>query len=69
MHVGQKVKYIGTSDEQVRWGSNDDPRGRLHVGEVYTVSMVEVHTYHTKIDLEGWPGKRFNSCFLEPIKD
>jgi len=57
------VEYIGCSKEQIRWGSNDDPRSLLVIGKEYTIEKVKVHSQHTKIKLlykMGW----FNSvCF------
>lgn len=66
--VGTKVKFIGAVDAQTRWGGNDDPRMFLIVGEVYEVQSVEVHTWHTKIVLKQFPGKRFNSVCFEPVE-
>lgn len=61
--VGNEIKFIGCSKEQINWGNNDDPTDILLVGETYKVSKVEVHSQHTKIYLEGIVG-RFNSvCF------
>jgi len=65
MKVGSKVKFKGSSDEQVAWGNNDDPRKILNEKEVYTIEDVEVHTWHTKIYLEGIKGKFNNVCFEE----
>ena len=60
------ARYIGAIDAQVRWGGNDDPRTILEEGVVYAVKSVEVHSCHTKIELEAFPGKKFNSvCFEE----
>ena len=57
------VEYLGCSEEQIRWGNNDDPRSFLIVGREYTVAKVDVHSQHTKVKLYnkmGW----FNSvCF------
>ena len=57
------VEYLGCSEEQIRWGNNDDPRSFLIVGKEYTVEKVDVHSQHTKVKLYnkmGW----FNSvCF------
>lgn len=61
----ERVIYIGTSDEQVRWGSNDDPRGVLQEGKEYEVEQAEVHSWHTKIKLVGIEG-RFNSVSFKP---
>lgn len=63
-----KIKYTGCTDEQVRWGGNDDPRGVLKEGEVYTLKDKEVHSWHTKITLEEVPG-RFNSVCFEEVDD
>ena len=63
MKKNDVVEYIGCSQEQINWGSNDDPRSFLIVGKEYTVEKVDVHSQHTKIKLYnkmGW----FNSvCF------
>jgi len=61
-----KVKYVGATDNQVRWGSNDDPRGLLIKGQIYNVSRKEEHSWHTKLYLEKFPKLKFNSvCFKE----
>ena len=62
------VQYIGCSDEQVRWGNNNDPRSYLIVGKEYIVEKVDVHSQHTKIKLYnkvGW----FNSVCFEIKKE
>ena len=64
-----KVRYIGASEAQVNYGSNDDPRGLLKEGKIYTLQRKEVHSYHTKYYLKEFPGKKFNSiCFEEVAK-
>lgn len=63
---GDHVKYIGTFDEQVQWGNNDDPRETLIEGFTYYVEKVEVHSYHTKLHLRGIYGK-FNSVSFEKV--
>jgi hypothetical protein len=69
MKKGSKIKFIGASDDQVKWGSNDDPRDVLKINEIYTIKEVEVHSWHTKIYLEEAPGK-FNSVhFREMVND
>ena len=52
----ETVVFDGTSDEQVRWGGNDDPREVLEVGDEYEVEETEVHSWHTKIKLKGFDG-------------
>jgi hypothetical protein len=66
--VGNTVKYLGCTIEQVRWGSNDDPTGILIVGDKYYVEHVYVHSQHTKIELRGVKGK-FNSVCFEVTHD
>lgn len=61
--VGDCVKFIGCSKEQIAWGNNDDPNQVLFVGDKYYVEKVEIHSQHTKLTLRGVAG-RFNSvCF------
>jgi hypothetical protein len=64
---GDKVRYIGVTDTQVKWGSNDDPRLVLEEGKIYTISSVDIHSWHTKVELEGIEG-RFNSVSFEPAE-
>jgi hypothetical protein len=61
--VGNTVKFLGCSPEQVRWGSNDDPTGILIVGDKYYVEHVYIHSQHTKIELRGVKGKFNSVCF------
>ena len=63
---GDWVRYVGASDQQVRWGGNDDPRGVLKQGELYTLVNVDVHKWHTKLSLEGIPNLAFNSVHFNP---
>jgi hypothetical protein len=64
--AGDKVRYTGSIEEQVRWGNNDNPVGILIEGDVYYVERVEVHTWHTKLYLRGVYGK-FNSVCFEKV--
>ena len=68
MKIGSKVKFIGSSDEQVKWGNNDDPKKILNKKEIYTIENIEVHSWHTKIYLEDIKGK-FNSISFEEISN
>jgi hypothetical protein len=63
---GDKVRYTGSIEEQVRWGNNDNPVGVLIEGDVYYVERVEIHTWHTKLYLRGVYGK-FNSVCFEKV--
>lgn len=65
---GMKVKYLGASEEQIRWGGNDDPRPLLTLGQVYEVEEKEVHSWHTKIRLVGIVGQ-FNDSSFEYCED
>lgn len=67
MKPGDKVIFVGCSVDQINWGSNDDPNKSLSIGAVYTISEVDVHSWHTKISLEGFSG-RFNSVCFEKIQ-
>lgn len=62
-----RVKYIGATDEQVRWGGNDDPRKILTCGQVYEVWRVEEHTWHTRYYLDGYEQYQFNSVCFEVV--
>jgi hypothetical protein len=64
--IGDKVIYTGSSDDQVRWGSNDDPTKVLITGDTYQIEKVEVHSWHTKLHLRGIKGK-FNSVSFEKL--
>lgn len=69
MEVGDKVIFIGSNETRVNWGGNDDPyKMGLVEGEDYTVWGVEVHSWHTKINLKGIDG-RFNSASFEEVID
>lgn len=63
----REVKFIHASDFQVNWGSCDDPRGVLVPGKKYVLEHLDVHSYHTKVFLEGVTCKRGfpSSCFME----
>lgn len=60
-----KVLYKGCSNEQVKWGNNDDPRRALVEGEVYEILNVEKHSWHTKYTLAGFVGQFNSVCFIE----
>lgn len=67
MKPGDKVKFTTADDDQVRWGSNDDPRLVLNTTDVYEIENVEVHSWHTKLYLKGIKGK-FNNVSFEKIE-
>jgi len=62
---GDRVKLVEKQDkDQIRWGSNDDPNNLVEIGKTYILESVDVHSWHTKITLEGIKG-RFNSVNFE----
>ena len=62
-NTGDRVKFIGCSKEQIRWGNNDDPNEILIKGNEYIVENVRVHSQHTKLTLRGVSGKFNSVCF------
>ena len=62
MKAGDEVVYIGCDDKQKKFGNCDDPSA-LTIGAIYTISIVEIHTWHTKISLVGYEGKFNSVCF------
>ena len=60
---GDKAIYIGCTQEQVDWGSNDDPRKLLFENFEYYVEKVDIHSQHTKLTLRGIYGKFNSVCF------
>ncbi|MBU1082748.1 MAG: hypothetical protein KKB59_19920 [Spirochaetes bacterium] len=66
MKIGDKVRFIGASGEQTRWGTHTNPDGILVIGEEYTVSNIEEHSWHTKVFLVGINGN-FNSVCFEVV--
>jgi hypothetical protein len=57
------VVYIGCSQEQINWGSNDDPRLILVEGNKYEIETISIHSQHTKLTLKGISGKFNSVCF------
>jgi hypothetical protein len=63
MKKNDVVEYIGCSEEQIKWGSNDDPRSFLILGKEYTIEKVFVQSKHTKIKLYHKMGLFNSVCF------
>ena len=61
-----RVRYIGCSDAQAKWGGCDDPREQLVAGEVYLVEDKEVHRWHTRYIIDG---QGYNSVCFEEIPE
>lgn len=65
---GDKVVFIGISDDQIKWGaSSDDPRLVCIENTTYEIEVVEVHSWHTKLKLKYVEGC-FNSVAFEKVK-
>jgi hypothetical protein len=61
MKILTSARFDGASDAQIKWGGNDDPNKVLKIGTLYDVVDIEVHSWHTKLQLHGIDGK-FNSA-------
>jgi hypothetical protein len=68
IRVGDFVKFIGCTREQINWGNNSDPENLLMVNGVYYVQDMIVKSSHTKLILRGVEGK-FNSVCFERLGD
>jgi hypothetical protein len=64
--AGDKVIYLGCTEDQTNWASNDDPTKVLIKGYTYYIEKVEVHSWHTKLTLRNVRGK-FNSVCFEGV--
>lgn len=65
-----KVKYLGkATDNQIKWGANDDSRPILQINKTYTLKEKRIHSWHTKYILEEFPNKKFNSVHFEEVED
>lgn len=62
------VKYIGGSIEQRTFAGCKDPEDWLAVGAEYEVANIDVHNCHTKVFLQGFPDKGFNSVCFEEVE-
>lgn len=60
-----KVKYLGCTDDQAKWGSGQDPRKSLVEGQVYELEFEDEHSWHTLYYLEGIDGGFNSVCFEE----
>lgn len=62
--VGDVVKCVDVAEFTQRYGGSSGKLSDIAVGSSYTVTDVEVHSWHTKLTLDGVPGQ-FNSCLFE----
>jgi hypothetical protein len=63
--VGDRVRYVGSTEEQVRRRNYSDPRGVLDFDTVYEVKKVTVFPYHTFVKLKWIDDDRFNSVVFK----
>ena len=63
MKAGNTVRFLGCTQEQIKWGNNDDPNPILFRNDLYYVEHVETHSQHTKVELRGVKGKFNSTCF------
>ena len=62
----RKIVCISNEDGNFFWCDSNSPL--LEVGETYTVIGVNVHSWHTEIELKEFPNTLFNSvCFNELV--
>lgn len=64
-----RVRFLGASDEQVKWGGGEDPRKHLVVGEIYEVDRSCVRSWFTLYTLAGFPKYGFNSVCFETVAE
>ena len=65
IRVGDNVRYLGWTKEQVAWGNNDTPYMLIR-DRIYVITDVDVHRQHTKVQLKGILGK-FNSVHFQVV--
>ena len=66
---GDVVRFIGWTEEQVKWGNNDTPY-MLIVDKTYVIESVETHSYHTKVTIQGVDSKmKFNSVHFDFVSN
>jgi hypothetical protein len=61
----RKIICINNDDSNA-WGINGAGH-LLTVGKEYTLIDVEVHSWHTRVTLEEFPGMQFNSILFEEV--
>ena len=63
--VPRTVVFLGFCAQQLRWGSYTGDHSKLKVGADYTLVSEDVHSWHTKVYLEGRDGSFNSVCFRE----
>ena len=62
--IGEKVVCDNVSQTTQSYSRAKGDLSNLEVGKEYTISSVDVHRWHTVVELEGVLGS-FNSCLFE----
>ena len=65
IRVGDNVRFLGWTKEQVEWGNNDTPYMLIR-DRIYTITDVDIHRQHTKVQIKGVIG-RFNSVHFQVV--
>ncbi len=65
--VGDVVKCVSVSEATQRYGGNSGKLSDISEGGQYKVTDVELHSWHTKLTLDGVHGQ-FNSCLFEKVE-
>lgn len=64
----EERKVVCVSNKDHNFFSSDDNAPLLTIGEQYTVSEVEIYSWHTDVYLKEFPGVHFNSVCFEEIE-
>jgi hypothetical protein len=62
-HSKRKVVCISNTDNHFFGCDSNSPL--LKVGKTYTVVNVDVHGWHTEVELKEFPNIMFNSCCFD----
>lgn len=58
---------VCVNNEDHTWGFNDYASKHLEVGKLYTVNMIDVHSWHTRVSVKEIPNMWFNSVAFEEL--
>lgn len=62
----RKIRCVRNDD--ISWFQCRHNADKLTPGEIYTVTDVDIHSWHTEIYLAEIPGVAFNSVLFEEIE-
>ena len=66
--MNRKVKYIGCTEPQKKWGNHTGDFNKLVKYNIYTIIKTEIHSWHTTVFLLEAKGSFNSVCFYE-VKD